>query len=271
MIYMRGHPQDYRDWARPQGRTGTGPESARSSRTWRTTRASRRPPRPGRAADRQRSGAAQPAVSRAFVQAGVECQLPVNPDFNGAIRPGVGLYQVTQKDGQRFSARGPSSTRCATAPNLTLLTGAQVHRVALRRPPRHGCPAARPGAALAEGGEVILSGGAINSPQLLLLSGIGPGAAPAGDGHPRPAPRARGGRQPCRPSRHHRAGRRKRPQRHRDRASFLPRALRAAWAYLRRGRGEFTSNVAEAGGFVTSDPGPRPPEPAIPLHPRLSA
>jgi choline dehydrogenase len=108
---------------------------------------------------------------------------------------------------------------------------------------------------LLDGGEVILSGGAINSPQLLVLSGIGPGAHLRHMGlsvrHDAPevganladhldiavqaalADRTATGFAP----------------------TFLPRAVRATWAYFQRGKGEFTSNVAEAGGFARSNPG----------------
>jgi choline dehydrogenase-like flavoprotein len=193
-------------------------------------------------------------LSRAFVEAGRECQFPENPDFNGASQEGVGLYQVTQKDGRRFSAARAFLADALPRPNLSLVTGAQVHRVLFDGRRATGVQLANRDIRLAEGGQVILSGGAINSPQLLLLSGIGPGSQLQTMGIPvlHDAPEVGANLAD------HLDITVQAALKTRDAIGlapgFLPRALRASWAYLRRGTGEFTSNVAEAGGFVTSDP-----------------
>ncbi len=113
-----------------------------------------------------------------FVQAAAEAGLATNNDFNGPEQEGAGPYQVTQKEGRRFSAARAFLDAAKTRPNLTILTGAHVTKILLE-----GKRATGVEVKTAEGlqrmmasREVILSGGAINSPQLLLLSGIGPRA-----------------------------------------------------------------------------------------------
>jgi choline dehydrogenase len=259
MIYMRGHPQDYRDWAALAGPDWDWPQVRQIFKDHEANQALTGDHH-GTEGPLTVSSLAQPnPLSHAFVRAGAECQYPVNPDFNGADQTGVGLYQVTQRNGRRFSAARAFLAPVLDRPNLTLISKAQVHRVIVENRRAVGVQLATRDIRLREGGEVILSGGAINSPQLLLLSGIGPGAHLQAMGIPviHDAPEvganladhlditvqaALKGREAIGIA-----------------PSFLPRALRATWAYLRHGKGEFTSNVAEAGGFVTSDPaGPRP-------------
>jgi choline dehydrogenase len=114
-------------------------------------------------------------LARAFVEAAVEAGLPRNADFNGAQQEGVGLYQVTQTRGRRQSAVDAYLRPALSRPNLTVKTNANVARVRVEK----SCAA---GVEIALNGkleffparrEVILCGGAINSPQLLMLSGIG--------------------------------------------------------------------------------------------------
>jgi choline dehydrogenase len=255
MIYMRGHPQDYRDWAGLAGDAWDWPQVREVFKSLEDNRAIR-DDHHGQGGPLTVSNLAHPnPISRAFVQAGTECQIPANADFNGQTQAGVGLYQVTQRDGQRFSAARAFLDPVRNRPNLTLVTGAQVHRVEFEGRRALGVALRDRSITLRDGGEVILSGGAINSPQLLMLSGIGPGANLQAMGIPvrHDAPEvganladhlditvqaALTGREAIGIA-----------------PSFLPRALRASWAYLRRGKGEFTSNIAEAGGFVAAGTG----------------
>ncbi len=117
-------------------------------------------------------------LSQALIDAAASLGHPVSTDFNGPSQSGFGYYQVTQKNGARCStaqgylrpARGRANLQVVThaATERVLLAGGRAvgveyrHRGQLRR---------------AEAGQVILSGGALNSPQLLMLSGIGPAAA----------------------------------------------------------------------------------------------
>ena len=255
MIYMRGHPQDYRDWAAAAGPDWDWPTVREIFKDHEDNQAIA-DDHHGQDGPLTVSNLAQPnPLSRAFVQAGAECQFPINPDFNGAAQEGVGLYQVTQRQGRRFSSARAFLEPALARPNLTLVTGAQVHRVLIENRRAVGVALATRVIRLREGGEVILSGGTINSPQLLMLSGIGPGAHLQGMGIPvvHDAPEVGANLAD------HLDITVQAALKTRDAIgiapSFLPRALRATWAYLRRGQGEFTSNVAEAGGFVTSDPG----------------
>jgi choline dehydrogenase len=117
-------------------------------------------------------------LSHIFVEAGVEIGLSRNPDFNGAEQDGVGLYQVTQKRGQRHSASAAYLKPALSRPNLTVRVNAQATRLLIENGRAMGveyvCDGKLERAGVA--GEIILCGGAVNSPQLLMLSGIGPAA-----------------------------------------------------------------------------------------------
>jgi choline dehydrogenase len=115
-------------------------------------------------------------LSRAFVDAGQEMGFTLNEDFNGPEQDGFGFYQVTQKRGKRHSTAAAYLKPALKRPNLTVLTNAQATGLLFEKQRVVGISYIRdgkPGQARA-GREVILSGGAINSPQLLMLSGLGP-------------------------------------------------------------------------------------------------
>jgi choline dehydrogenase len=111
-----------------------------------------------------------------FIQAGLELGLPLNDDFNGARQEGIGRYQFTRKDGERHSTADAWLKPAWTRKNLQVKTEAHVTRLLFAGPRAVGVEYIHDNQtkqALAEK-EVILCGGAINSPQLLLCSGIGP-------------------------------------------------------------------------------------------------
>ena len=114
-------------------------------------------------------------LSRAFVEAGVELGYPRNPDFNGAEQEGFAVNQVTQKGGKRCSAAAGYLKPALKRSNLTVLTGGQATRLRLDGNRAAEVEYVRHGVAqsAAAGKEIILCGGAYNSPQLLMLSGIG--------------------------------------------------------------------------------------------------
>lgn len=115
-------------------------------------------------------------LSRAFVKAGVEIGLARTDDFNGDTLEGVGLVQVTQKRGMRQSTADAYLRPALKRANLTLQTETHVQRVLFEEGRARGVAYTQGGKeeqALAHR-EVILSAGSINSPQLLLLSGVGP-------------------------------------------------------------------------------------------------
>lgn len=205
-------------------------------------------------------------VSHAFVDAFIEAGHPANNDFNGATQEGVGLYQVNQINGERSSVARGYLTPFLDRPNLTVITGALVTRVLLDGKRARGV-AYQQGKTTRtlDADRVILSGGAINSPQLLLLSGIGgqDQLAPHGITQQHDLPGVGQNLQD-----HpdvlvvHEASRH-------DTLSLGPsymatKGVKALWQYISQRKGPLTSNVAEAGGFIKSSPDE--PLPDLQLH-----
>jgi choline dehydrogenase len=115
-------------------------------------------------------------MSQAFMRAAQEVGIPRTDDPNGASQEGVFFHQVTQRNARRESASTAFLRPVLDRPNLTIRTGAEVARVVVKDGRATGVEYAVKGKkqiAHADG-EVIVSAGAINSPRLLLLSGIGP-------------------------------------------------------------------------------------------------
>jgi len=262
MLYTRGHPSDYDDWAdlgcdgwswkdvlpyfrRAEGNErgedalhgGAGPLKVSNQRT----------PRP---------------ITSAFVAACAERQIRTNQDFNGPEQEGAGLYQVTQfaggaRNGERCSVAAAYLHPVMTRPNLTVLTGVHATGIVLdgkratgiryrRRGRDHVVQARR---------EVILSAGTFGSPQLLMLSGIGAAGELAAHGIP---------------VRHELPGVGQNLQDHLDfimawrskDTDLLGLSPRGLWdllrhiaAWRRDGSGLIASPGAEGGAFLKSTPG----------------
>ncbi len=116
-------------------------------------------------------------VSKRFIAAGVEAGIPHNNDFNGGDLYGVGAFQFTMHNGERFGTRRAFLEPALTRKNLTVITNAQVEQVVIKQQQATGVLIRRGRHAsqfIAARREVILSAGAFHSPQLLMLSGIGP-------------------------------------------------------------------------------------------------
>jgi choline dehydrogenase-like flavoprotein len=178
MIYARGHRADYDAWA-AEGNPGWSfdevlPWFKHAEHNERGADAFHCTGGPLNVAD-LRSDA---TWRERFTQAGVQAGYPRNPDFNGAEQEGFGPYQVTHRNGERFSAAKAYLTPQLSRPNLQVLTGAQVLRVRFEGRRAVGVDVRMGGAerTLKARREVILSAGALQSPQLLMLSGVGPGA-----------------------------------------------------------------------------------------------
>ena len=178
MIYVRGQPADYDHWA-AQGNPGWGwaevlPYFVRAEHN-----ESIRGPLHGQGGPFNVADLRSPhRVSQSFVHAGVQAGYPHNLDFNGPDQEGVGLYQVTHKNGERHSTAKGYLTPHLGRPNLQVITGAQATRVLMEGRRAVGVQY-RQGGQLKEvraARGVLLSAGALLSPQLLMLSGIGPGA-----------------------------------------------------------------------------------------------
>ena len=178
MIYARGVPEDYDHWAE-QGNPGWGwadvlPYFKRSEHNERGADAWHGTGGPLNVRDLTSPNRFGPV----FVQAGVQAGYPANPDFNGEQQEGVGMYQVTHKNGERFSAAKAYLTPHLSRPNLQVITGAHATRIITEGRRAVGVEY-RQGNELRQlraAREVLLCAGALLSPQLLLLSGIGAGS-----------------------------------------------------------------------------------------------
>lgn len=180
MIYLRGQHQDYDHWAQ-LGNPGWSwdevlPYFKRAEHNERGADAWHGSGGPLNVADLRSPN----PIARRFVQAAVQAGHPGNPDFNGAVQEGAGMYQVTHRDGERFSAAKAYLTPHLGRPNLRVITGARVTRIVLDGRRASGVEARLPGggtARLTARREVLLAAGALQSAPLLMLSGIGPGQA----------------------------------------------------------------------------------------------
>ncbi len=255
MIYIRGNRADYDHWAAlgnegwsfdevlPYFKRAENQQSIRSDYhgtdgpLWVSDRAYTNP------------------LSRVFLEAAQECGYPVNNDFNGATQDGFGLYQTTTRHSERCSAAVAYLHPARKRSNLTVITNALTHRILLESKRATGvvfeCDGQRKEAVARK--EVILSAGSFNSPQLLMLSGIGDGAALQSLGVE---------------VQQHLPGVGQNLQDHLvfftianssfkgslDAAERFPQVLLHLSRYLLAKKGPFTSNIGEAGGFVKSSP-----------------
>ena len=173
MVYIRGNHRDYDEW----GVSGwswadmmpyflKAEDNERGASEWHGAGG----PLP---VSEGRSGN---AISRAFVDAGVQAGLPRNDDFNGAEQDGVGLYQVTQRDGMRASTAASYLRPAMERSNLTVLPYMLALGLLFEGSRAVGVRASQLGEVKEYRAEreVILAAGAYNSPQLLMLSGVGP-------------------------------------------------------------------------------------------------
>ncbi len=176
MVYIRGHASDYDRWAQT-GLTGWGwrdvlpyfrraEHSERGGCDWH-----------GEGGPLHTSSRRHPlALADVFVEAAVEAGFPRTDDFNGPQFEGAGHYDSTIKAGSRWSAARAYLTPVLARPNLEVRTGVHVEAVTFDGRTATGVRYTRGGRVeTVRARETILSGGAINSPQLLLLSGIGRG------------------------------------------------------------------------------------------------
>jgi len=176
MIYIRGHRHDYDSW-RDAGNDGWGyadvlPYFKKAENQERGPSEYHGVGGPLNVADLRYVN----PLSRAFVEACKETGIPENSDFNGAENEGAGIYQTTQKNGARWSTVNAYLKPALKRPNLTVRSETQVARIVVEHDRATGVTYMKNGqieTALANR-EVLVCGGAINSPQILLLSGIGP-------------------------------------------------------------------------------------------------
>ncbi len=257
MIYIRGSAWDYDNWAR-LGATGWAYDDVL--------------PYFKRAENNERGGDAWHGVggplnvmdqkwpnqgSLEFVEAAASLQLPRNPDFNGAQLEGVGLYQATQKGGERWSAARAYVTPAVEAGRLVVRTNALVERIVIEDGRATGVTIRQGWSrkTIRARGAVILAGGAFGTPQILQLSGIGSPEHLQSLGIPVLVDRAAVGSD---------------LQDHVDYVSgyatggdvFHGMSLRGQWRgfkalleWRKSKSGWLTSPLAEAGGFAKTEPG----------------
>ncbi|HEY1945286.1 MAG TPA: GMC family oxidoreductase N-terminal domain-containing protein [Roseiarcus sp.] len=117
-----------------------------------------------------------PPISYAFIRAAQEAGIPFNDDFNGAVQDGIGHYQLTTRNAARSSAASAFLKPARTRPNLTVRLGVQTLKVVVENGRAVGVSVAGPSGVetIHADRELIVSCGAIGSPRLLQLSGIGP-------------------------------------------------------------------------------------------------
>jgi choline dehydrogenase len=176
MIYIRGNAADYDGW-KNLGNDGWGfadvlPYFKKSENRERAPSEFHGAGGPLNVADLELIN----PLTRAFLAGAKEIGLAENTDFNGATQYGVGIYEVTQKKRQRHSAADAYLRPALHRPNLKVVSQAHVTRVLVENGRAVGVAFLRNGKTeeAHAAGEVILAGGTVNSPQLLLLSGIGP-------------------------------------------------------------------------------------------------
>jgi choline dehydrogenase len=256
MVYMRGNPLDYDSWDQPgwsyrellpyfiraeDNERGAGEFHGAGGPLAVSENRSRNP------------------MSDAFIAAAIGAGHPANDDFNGAAQDGFGYYQVTQRDGMRCSSAAAYLRPALDRPNLTVQTRVLVHRVLMAGDRATGVTGHRADEEVTVHAEreVILAAGAYNSPQLLMLSGIGPADQLTALGIPVVLDQPQVGRN----LQDH-------PQfwliyAHSQPVSLLvagePRYQRQ---FAEQRRGPLSSNGPEAGGFLRS----RPDLPAPDLH-----
>lgn len=256
MIYIRGSKADYDGWAE-NGAAGwsyddvlpyfkKAEDNQRGEDAWHATGG------PLTISDQRYKN----PLSERFLEAAAELQLPFNADFNGECQEGMGFYQVTQRNGRRCSTAVAYLNPAKGRPNLTVISDAHAEKVMFDGKRASGVKLrqGKKPAAVAARCEVVLSAGTFQSPQLLMLSGIGPGAhlnalgvyiihdAPAvGQNlqdhldwialYETPSPETVG-----------------------INFGMVRKFFPALAAYRKKGEGPFTSILAEAGGFLKTDP-----------------
>ena len=179
MVYIRGHPADYEDWA-AAGNPGWGwDEVLRVYKAMEDNedggdefRGSGGPLHVSDVSDRIHP------LCRAYLAAAEEAGLSFNPDFNGAVQAGAGIYEITTFKGRRNSAARAFLYPAMKRGQVETITGAHVTRVLFEGKRASGVEYMMGGETRTATArrEVILAGGAVNTPQILQLSGIGPGA-----------------------------------------------------------------------------------------------
>jgi choline dehydrogenase-like flavoprotein len=205
-------------------------------------------------------------LSAMFLEAATELQLPANDDFNGERQEGMGFYQVTQRNGRRCSAAVAYLEPARQRKNLEIISGAHAERVVFDSKRATGVKFRRgkTSETVKARREVIISAGAFQSPQLLMLSGIGPMGHLRGRGVEIVADSPEVGANLQDHLDYAVLRKTNSPHSVGMNASTVMRFPKEYAAFRKRGEGMLTSNLAESGGFVKTEP--HLSEPDVQLH-----
>jgi len=177
MVYVRGHQQDYEEWAAVAPGWGWADVEPmfRRMENW-LGPASQERGRTGPLGVTDVAPMVHPIV-HTYIKAAEEAGIPANSDYNDGQMEGASFFQITTKYGIRASTARAYLKPAAKRRNLSIVTGAQVTRILFDGHTASAVEYSRGGKIMKVSArrEIILSGGAINTPQLLQLSGIGPG------------------------------------------------------------------------------------------------
>ena len=267
MVYIRGHKVDYDHWA-ALGNTGWSYEDLLPYFKKSENNQSHGAPFHGQKGPLHVSELrSDNPFQQLYLEAGRQAGFPINPDFNGAEQEGVGIYQVTQHEGERWTAaRGYLRPHMGSRSNLQVETGCHVTKIVFEGKRAVAVQMIQNGQqkTVRAGREILLAAGAFQSPQLLMLSGVGDAKALHALGIP---------------VIHHLPGVGQNLQDHPDfvfkyRAKSLDllgisagggiRLVREMRRYQKERRGMMTSNGAEGGGFLKTDASLAAPD--IQLH-----
>jgi choline dehydrogenase-like flavoprotein len=176
MIYIRGHAEDYNEWAR-LGNEGWSYDEVLPYFKKSENREAGGDAFHGTGGELNVAPVTTPgSINERFFSACDELQIPRNADFNGAKQEGVGFYDVTHKNGERWSTARAFLDPIMDRPNLTVVTGALTEKIIVENGRATGVRfrQGKTSRQLLARREIILSAGTFGSPQILLLSGIGP-------------------------------------------------------------------------------------------------
>lgn len=251
MVYIRGLPSDFDGWAR-QGCAGWSYSDVLPY--FRRSEANERlgPPYHGTNGEVPVTDFPSPEpVTQRFLKAAEALQLPLTDDFSGAQPEGFGHYQTYTRDGRRVTASAAFLEPIRNRPNLTILSGRSVKRLLIAGSRVVGVETDRDN--VTARAEVLLCAGTIGSPQLLQLSGIGPGGHLRRLGIPVardvPAVGANFHDHPNVMLLHRSIG----TVGHGISLRAMPRLAMGLADYAVRRRGMWASNLSEAGGFARTD------------------
>ncbi|KSR18223.2 GMC family oxidoreductase [Pseudomonas aeruginosa] len=259
MVYIRGHEDDYHAWEQAAGRYWGWYRALELFKRLECNQRFDKSEHHGVDGELAVSDLKYiNPLSKAFVQAGMEANINFNGDFNGEYQDGVGFYQVTQKNGQRWSSARAFLHGVLSRPNLDIITDAHASKILFEDRKAVGVSYIKKNmhhqVKTTSGGEVLLSLGAVGTPHLLMLSGVGAAAELKEHGvslvHDLPEVGknlqdhlditlmcAANSREPIGVA-----------------LSFIPRGVSGLFSYVFKREGFLTSNVAESGGFVKSSP-----------------